>query len=766
MRKLKNLQLAILLSSSIVSSAFAAERVNNITINGNLRVESDTVKSYLGVHKGEEFSSAKYSQAIKNLYDSKQFESIDVKFVGGNLIVNVKEFPFIYKVAIEGSSKVPHKDIIRELETRSGHTLMPEAVKSDILKIKAMYKQLGRYNVEVTPKIKNAENNRVKITFDIKEGPKTAVSSIKFIGNKNYTDRELKSIITTKEKAFFRFLSSDDVYDPNKLEQDQYLLKRFYNSLGFKDFRVVSTSAELNKTKESFMISFVVEEGQVYYFRNTNIINGLSEEVNTTELEKLITVKTGDKYNGAKIEAIAESMTNYLRNKGYANAVVSPEIKDDFKSQEVNVTFKVIKTSKTYVNKINISGNEKTKDYVIRRKIKLQEGEAFSHTILQRSVHKNLAELNYFEKQDYEVRDTGNDDKVDIDVTVQEKSTASIGMQLGYNTQSGFMASADFNERNLFGEGKELDLSVSGNKKNHTYRIGLTEPYFMGREVETGISAFNTQSRNIDEQPYNLRTYGMGLSAKYNINENWIHDIDYSLTEKNLKAKKHTSVAVKEQAGKTTTSEIENSFTYDKSDNILMPKNGYILSFAEGIAGLGGNRKYLRHTAKARYFKSFFNNQLTFKLGAEGGNIKGISGQKTFVDNRFSISEFEFRGFESSGIGPRTKKAKGDEKEFVGGKNYYLLKAEAEFPVGLPPEMEIKGVSFIDAGSVWGYDLAKKTTLTKKDIDDSRAMRVSAGLGIAWNTKLGPIRIYYGIPLKKQKFDVKQNFSFVFSSHF
>jgi outer membrane protein insertion porin family len=762
-----SIKIAILTTSILCQSSFAGETIHKITVQGNNRVEISTIKNYLGFKVGDEYSPLKENEYVKNLYATSLFEKIDIKFLSGNLVVTVTETPFISKVDFKGNSKVRTAMLSKELETRSGESLSLANIQIDIEKIKEIYKRSGRFSVSVTPKVEKQENNRVKVMFEIMEGPKTGVKRIYFRGNDNYRDTELSNIILTKESRWFRFLDTNDTYDPDRIEYDKELLREFYQSVGFVDFRIISATAELNPTKEFFTITYSLEEGDKYSL-GTIILDNTIPNIDVKEIEKFISVKSGDIFNMKALEKISEKIADYFTSKGYPQVNVYPDLTNkDLTQHIVNVKIVIEKADRVYIGQINIEGNLKTEDKVIRREFKIAEGDIFNRSYIERG-ERNLRNLDYFEKISTNIVPTNKRDKYDINLEVQEKSTSSIGFDLGYNTAGGPFARLSFLERNLLGTGKYLNAGVQGARKSTNYYLGLTEPHFLDRDLSLSGNVFKSHSGRSGgfaqtEQNYTLKSLGLKTSLGYDITEDVSHEIDHTIKRDNLNAPLASSSRfITEQIGKCTTSAVGQTITYDQTDSRIVPKNGYILSASQEYAGVGGNNKYLKHELDGKYFKSFINNKLTLKLAGSGGDIMGLGGKMVRISDRFNLGDYTLRGFSGGGIGPRDKST----KEGLGGQRYYAFGAELNFPVGMPEEFNLSGALFTDIGSVWGVRLNSKSNYRKDQFYDDKSLRASVGFGFIWITRFAPIRVDWALPVKKKRYDDRQSFHLKFSTHF
>lgn len=740
--------------------------IHKITIEGNHRIENSTIESYLKLKLGESYNSLKEDEAIKRLYATSLFRNIKMHMSnGGNLIVSVTETPFISSVVFRGNSKIKANMLSKEIYTMAGESLSQAKIELDVKRISEIYKRSGRFATIVTPKIEDLENNRVKVIFDIAEGPKTGIKYIYFSGNENYTDSELKSIVLTKESRWFRFLDSNDTYEPDRIEYDKELLKEFYQSVGFADFRVISVSAELNNTKEYFILTYSLEEGEKYNFGNITIDNKLTN-IDITPVNKIVDIKQGSIFNMKTIDNIAEKIGEYFTAAGYPAVNVYPDIIKN-SDHTIDIKFVIEKADKVYINEINIINNLKTEDHVIRREFKSEEGDILNRSYVEKG-ERNLKNLDYFEKIGITFAGAKAKDRYDLNIEVDEKSTSSIGFDLGYNTAGGIFGRFSFLERNLVGTGKILNAGVQVSKNTTSYYGGITEPHFLDRDLSLSVNGFidkKGRGQNMlsnTDQNYRQHSVGAKTSLGYEIKEDLSHEIDYVIKRDILSAPTpSSSIFLTEQMGKFITSAIGHTITYDQTDSKIIPKNGYLISGSQEFAGVGGNNKYLKHEIDGKYYKSFIHNKLTLKLSASGGDIAGIGGKIVRISDRFNLGDYSLRGFASGGVGPREKVT----KEGLGGKRYYTFSTELNFPTPVPEEFNLTGAVFMDLGSLWGIGLNKAKYQSPYGFYNDKSLRASVGFGFIWVTRFAPIRMDWGFPVKKKKYDDTQHFHLRFSTH-
>ena len=758
--------------ASALSWTAEAEHISRIIVDGNKRVETSTIESYLTIKEGDDLTQAKQDASIKSLFDTALFDNVKITHAGSTMYVHVEETPLVVKVLIKGNSKVSSKKINAEVMTKTGSSLRLSDIEYDKNKIIEMYKKSGRFAVRVTADIKKLENNRVRVTFNVVEGPKTAVKTIRFVGNNNYRNNELKSIILTKESAWYRFLESNDTYDPDRMEVDKQFLTEFYQSVGFADFKVLSSNAELSPTKDHFTITYVIDEGQKYKFGKVEIQNNLTE-VKTDYLRRKIKVRKGKTFNGGTIDKTEDAIGEWLADHGYPLVNVYHELVKDPVTHTASVKFIVDKAEKVFVRKINIRGNLKTHEKVIRREFSIAEGDVLNRSQLTKA-YRNLRRLDYFEKVELNPKPTAQAGRYDIDVDVQEKSTSSVGLDVGYNTASGPFSRISYDDKNVLGTGKDFNTSVSIAKRSTSYNIGLREPYFLDKNLSLTTSAFYThvgsngvQSHGFfgETAPYKMVSEGARIGVGYNLIDDLSHDVFYTIKQDHLTAPKaaRQSMFIIEQMGKFTTSAIGHSLTLDKTDNINMPKSGFVLTGTQEFAGVGGNNKYLKHDVTASLYSSYSENKYTLKLSGSLGDIRAPGIHEVRIIDRFNLGDASMRGFAPQGIGPRDKRT----GESLGGKRYYSATAELQFPIGMPQEFNLTGALFTDVGGVYDIDIPKNNPYyNASTINDSKDARISYGVGLIWNTRIAPIRIDYALRLRKKSYDEVQPWHLRFSTHF
>ncbi len=748
----------ILFASALLSGfinvgiGVADYRVDDIKIEGLKRVERETVLAYLGIKGGNSISQEELSLSLKNLYSTGLFS--DVKFEkqkDGLLLVEVEENPVIGKRAFDGNKKLDDKILESEVQSTPNSLYSKAKVQQDVQRILEVYKRLGRYSVEVEPKLIERDENRVDLVFEIDEGPEAKINKINFFGNTHYTSSDLQEEIMSKESRWYRIFSNAESYDAEKMNYDKELLRRFYTEHGYADFQVVSAIAELAPNKKSFILNFTLEEGPRYEISDIKI-NSAIKEIKTDELLKTVTFEKGDWYNSSRIESSVSALTDELGKKGFVFVDVEPELKRDIANNKLEVVFNVNEGERTFVNRINITGNTRTLDEVIRREFRLDEGDAFNVAKI-RDSRRNIENLNYFSKVDINPVPV-DASKADINVEVEEKSTGYFNVGVGYSTVNGALVQAGVTENNFQGKGQKLSLDASVSERAKDYSISFTEPYFLDRRLSAGIDVFYNDESYQDESSYDSSSTGGRLRFGWNYTDNLYQTVRYTLSRDEIKdVKNYASYYIKKEEGKSTDSVIGQTLVYDKRDNAFRTKDGYFLSFGNDVSGLGGDEKYLKFDVKAYKFMTFYD-YWTLKVYANGGYVTSYGDEDVRLSKRYYLGGTTLRGFEYSGVGARDMQT----NDALGGNWVVYGGTELMFPLGLD-ELGIRGRTFFDIGVI-----GKPDDINTKFVEYSSKPRASVGFGFEWYSPMGKIDIDFGFPVIKEDYDQKEVFRLNFGT--
>jgi outer membrane protein insertion porin family len=743
----------------------AKQTIGHIEIKGNQRVEDSTIRTYLNLNEGGEFNQYDIDTALKNLYATGFFA--DANITPGatqgnrvNLVVDVLENPVINKLAFEGNKAIEDKDLQPELELKPRAIYTRTKLQADVKRILDIYRRGGRYSAQVVPKVISLDQNRIDLVYEIQEGPVAKVEKISFIGNENFDSKTLSKAVATSETRWYKFLSSDDKYDPERLQYDQELLRRFYTSEGFADFQVKSAIAELSPGKDAFYITFTIEEGKKYTF-GTVAVNSALKGVDPAALKEKVTTVAGETYNGSKIESSIDAMTKQLGDQGFAFIDINPKLDRDTEKQTISLAYNIKEGPRVYVQRINITGNVRTLDEVIRREFRIAEGDPYSTSKIARTEQR-LNNLGYFEKVKITNVPGETPDKTVINVDVQEKSTGEITIGGGFSTTDGPIAEAGIREKNFLGRGQDISLNATLSGIRQMYDLSFTEPYFLGRELAAGADLFKTELLTDTGILYNMDTNGGRLRLSYALNEQWQHGLNYTIKQTTVgDVQAGASIFILDQQGTTVESSVGQSLTYEGRDNKINPTHGLFFRLNQDVAGVGGTTDYIRNEVHTGYYYPIAP-KWTFSLSGAGGNIFGL-GQSVGIQDRFFLGGQTFRGFENYGVGPHDKMT-GDS---LGGNSYFVVTPQMTFPLGLPEDLGFLGEVFVDAGSLWDVqESAAEISAAGEQVEDNKMLRVSVGVGVLWTSPFGPIHIDLADAILKDSYDHTQIFQFNFGTKF
>lgn len=756
------------LGGAIVSVTYPANEayaqtgpvISQIDVRGNRRVESQTIIGYLRIGKGERYDAYKVDLSFKALFATGLFEDVKITLERTTLVVAVVENPIINRVAFEGNKKLTDDLLSREVELRARSVLTRTKVQNDLQRILTLYRRRGRFAARVEPKIINLPQNRVDLVFEIAEGDKTGVSRITFIGNKAFTDSELRKVITTGETGLLSFLRSNDIYDPDRLAADQELLRRYYLRNGYADFRIISAVADLDRERNAFFITITVDEGALYSFGAIHLESNVSA-IDPEQLRGVVRTFEGDVYNLELIDRTLEDLTLEVSKLGYAFAQVRPRGDRDLATHTVALTFVIDEGPRVYIERIDIRGNTRTEDKVIRREFDLVEGDAYNRVLIDRA-ERRLNGLGFFKSVKITREPGSAPDLVVVAVEVEDQPTGQLSLGVGYSTSDGVLGDISITERNLLGRGQFVRLAISASAKRTDVDFSFTEPYFMERRVSAGIDLFSRSIDLTDESSYESRQRGGGVRFGFPLTPDLSLTTRYQLSQQEITNIATTaSPAVQAEAGSATESLVGYSLRFDTVNNKQNPTDGLYMILSQDFAGVGGDVQYLRTTAEARLYQKI-TDRFVGILRIEGGHIFGI-GDDVRVSDAFFKGGETVRGFGRAGLGPRDSVT----SDALGGTSYVAASAEVQFPLfGIPEELGFKGAVFADAGTVFGSDTKGKTytiggaPTPMNPVSDSEAIRSSVGVSLLWNSPFGPLRADFAHVLSSQSFDDEQAFRF------
>lgn len=730
--------------------------IRDIQVVGTERIEPSTVLTYLDVKPGDNMTQDTLDSALKSLFATGLFADVVLRQKGSTLEVSVTENPVINEIAFEGNDKLKDDALQAEIQLRPRQVFTRTKVQGDTNRLYQVYRRNGRFAVTIEPKIIKLDQNRVNLVFEIDEGPVTYVRGIKFVGNKRFSDDALRAEISTAETRWYKFLSSDDRYDPDRLSFDQELLRRYYLSQGYADFRVLSAVAELSKDKDYFYVTFTVEEGERYKVGKITINADLRDFDENTLVPEL-DMAPGDWYNADRVQKTVDNFTDALAKRNFDFVAVRPDVQRNREQLTVDLSFQISETPKIFVERIDINGNVRTMDKVIRREMELVEGDPFNRAKVAKS-EKDIKDLDYFEKVTVKTQQGSAPDKNVIDIEVAEKSTGELSVGAGFSTADGPLADFRIRERNFLGKGQDLLFGTTIAGKRTEFDVSFTEPYFLDRDLSAGISLFHTTRDLQDESSYDQKRSGGSFQVGYPLSENWRQSLRYRIEQNEITdVDSDASRYIRDQEGERLTSAISQTITYDNRNSKLFPTEGMNAWFTTEFAGLGGDADYVSAKLGSSYFYPVYEDKVVLNVLGEVGAIGATSDGDVEINERFFLGGANLRGFASAGVGPRDTVT----DDALGGNLFYRGSVELAFPIGVPEELGIQGHAFTDFGSLWDLDED-----SAGDIVDKNSLRAAAGLGLSWRSPMGPVRIDVAAPYLSEDYDEKENFRFSFGTRF
>jgi outer membrane protein insertion porin family len=843
--------------------AAPVETIQSITVVGTQRLEADTVRSYIRLRTGQPWTQVAADQALKDLYATELFADVAVRNNAGAVVIEVRENPVVNRIILEGNKRIKNDKIEPEIKLAPRQIYSRSKVRADVARIIELYKRQGRFAAVVEPKLVQLDQNRVDIVFEISEGPKSKVRQINIIGNDKFSDGQLRGEMVTKQARFYKFFSSGTSYDPDRLAFDQQKLRQFYLTKGYADFRVVSAVAELTPDKQDFIITYVVEEGDRYKFGDVKVESQI-RDFDSERLTTTLRMKKGDWYDAKMVEDTVESLSETAGLFGYAFADVNPDFQRDKETLTMGITFNVAESPRVFVERIDINGNTLTQDKVVRREFRLNEGDAFNSIQVKRTAER-IKSLGYFQ-EDLEVEQAQGSapDRIILTTNVEEKATGELSLSAGFSSIENFIFQGSIRQRNFRGLGQELRTNISYSSYSKSAEIGFTEPYLFDRSIAISGDIFRRDLNSFNffnnqrNTTYKQATTGMQLRVGVPVNEYIYFQARYGLSQDDISLDENTFFSDPDGAGplsrscdpliagrflcdaigKRLTSSIGYTLLYDDRDNRIRPTRGQSASISQDFAGLGGDVKYVKTRINADKFWKPFGN-FVFGLSFEGGYIhpledRGLTSQgidDVRLTDRFYLGEPQMRGFDIRGVGPRVQRVffEGQvvngvavntpltdrnqiQDDAVGGRFYYLGRAELQIPLGSGArELGLRPSLFVDVGSVFDVTrpilqtaaqrevlsdgtqgaplyyvvdstgkLQTSTTAINADgsarvaalrfeerfLGDSWKPRLSVGFGVNWNSPFGPFRIDIARALLKQEGDDTKLFTFNVGTQF
>ncbi|NWG54536.1 MAG: outer membrane protein assembly factor BamA [Hydrogenophilaceae bacterium] len=774
--------------------------IRRVVVEGNQRIEASTVTSYLAVRPGDPFDPERIDLSIKTLFATNLFADVQIEQRDSDLVVRVIENPIINRVIFEGLRSMSEDNLTDEVQARPRSVFTPARAQQDVQRILEVYRRSGRFAAQVTPQVRELEQNRVDLIFDIDEGPVTGVREINFIGNERYSDRKLRDQIVTNESRWWNFFDSNDNYDPDRLEYDREQLRQFYTDRGYADFRVVSAVAELTPDQRDFFITFTVDEGVRYNFGTVRVQTEL-DRVPAEVLRAAIPIREGELFKGSLIEDSIDAMNYVAGTVGYANVDIRPRVERHPETQTVDIVFEVNEGPRVFIERIDIVGNSRTLDRVIRREMRVAEGDSFNRILLDRS-RSRIRALGFFKEVEIEEQPGSQPDRSAVQVRVEEDSTGELAFAAGYSSQESLLFDISYSERNLRGRGQFLRLRASTSSLRQQYDLRFTEPRFLGREMTAGFDLFSLRTDFSDQSSFTNQSTGLGLRVGFPLTERTGLFLNYSLLHDDtdianllIDHDENSSTAPIDQCdpaninrpllcaqeGAFLTSVFGYSFNWDRRNDVIEPTRGFNLQLSQDFAGIGGDVHYLRTELEGGIYRGLFPG-ITASARLSTGYIFGWDGDEVRINDRFFKGGSSFRGFDLAGIGPRLITVVTDENNVVqdtiygdalGGNAFAIGTFEVTFPLGLPESFGLSAAAFADVGYLGILDEGSRqgnvfrTPSTGADytvyntyVNDAMALRGSAGVSIYWDSPFGPVQFDFAQPFAKEDYDRTETFRF------
>lgn len=743
---------------------------SRIDVAGNQRIEAETVRVFAGIDPGVAVTPEELNLAVRRLYETGLFENVEVMPEAGRLVITVQENPTINRVAFEGNDSLSDEDLGTVVELRPRIAYSVAAAEADAQRIIEAYRQSGRYAAQVTPVIIRQPDNRVDLVFEVFEGRVTSVQRINFIGNEVYNDRRLRRVVETNQTNWLSFIFGGVTYDADRLELDRELLRQFYLERGYVDFRVLSATAEIARERNGFFLSFTVDEGPRYDVGQVSVSSsatGLNAEAFAPLLSE---IRTGEVYNVRKVDRVIERMAFQAGQSGFAFVEVIPQITRNTASRTVDINFELVEGERVFIERIDIQGNTRTLDRVIRRQFNVVEGDAFN-TREVRDAEDRIRGLGYFETATIGVREGSSPSGAIVAVEVEEAPTGSLNLGGAFSTNEGLTAQVSIVERNFLGRGQTLSAAISASTENQNISFGFFEPAMFDRDLLAGINVYWRET-NFDEQTFKTSNRGLEPRIGFPLSENGRLSIRYQLSNDDIyDVRDDTSLIIINEEGALVTSALAFTYIYDRRNSVVDPSAGFLLTLNQQFAGLGGDVRHSKTSGVARAYTSFFEEALILSATAEGGYIYSENG--TRITDRFNAGGDSFRGFARNGIGPRDFCEVGacippfqedlEVDEAVGGNAYAILRLDASFPLGLPEEYGVFGGLFADIGSLWALD---DTNGSMGEVYDGFEPRSSVGVSLFVETPFAPLRFNYAFPIQYEDTDVLERFRFTIQTRF
>ncbi len=736
---------------------------SSFRIEGNENIETGTVLAYLGIAPNQAVSAGELNAAYQRLVASGLFEEVELEPAGRTLVIRVKEWPVIGTVAIEGNRQLDDDTLLGVIQSKPAHVYSPAVAEADAAAIAEAYLNAGRLAASVTPKIIRRSNNRVDLVFEVAEGRVTEVERLSFVGNRAFSDRQLRRVLATKQAGILRAIIKSDTLVPDRLEFDKQKLRDFYLQRGYIDFRILSVTSEFSRERNAVFVTFTVHEGQQFRFGELTVSSDLPE-VDVDAFQRQVKIRPGKVYSPQLMEATITRLELLATEQGLRFVRVEPRVTRHDESLTIDVDFRLVRAPRVFIERIDIEGNTTTLDRVIRRQFKVAEGDPFNPREIQAAATR-IRELDYFETVEVTTEEGSAPDQVLVKVKVKEKPTGTLSFAASYTTGVGIGLSLSFVERNFLGRGQTLQFGVDTASGTQSAHFSFFEPAFMGRDVGFGLDASYSRTDNASNSFYDTRVGELSPSLSFPLTDYarlGVRSTVRSSEVFNVSTDSSAVLQAEDALGVQYAAGVGYTFSFDNRSGGLNPNAGVLLRFNQDF--YGGDLNYLESKLLVVAERKMLTRDITLRAVFEGGALNSFGGSTTKVTERFFLSSDQLRGFEVGGVGPRDLNVV--NQDALGGNYYAVARFEVEFPLPLPDEYGISGGAFLDFGSLWGLDNTNGGPTGTDPVDDDFHLRSSIGLSVFWDTPLGPLRFNFSKPLIKEPYDRERNFDLTVSTRF
>ncbi|MEM7523693.1 MAG: outer membrane protein assembly factor BamA [Pseudomonadota bacterium] len=749
--------------------------VTDVIVIGNQRIEPATIASYLALGIGDPITEEALNRSVRQLFDTGLFRDAAIAPDGSRLLVQVVENPTINRINFEGNDLITDEQMLAIVSSRPRRPFTRSQAEADAQALIENYRRTGRYGASIEPVIIELPDNRVDLVFEIVEGSVTEIYSIDFVGNEIFSDRRLRGVIDTSESGLLGFILSSDVYDPDRLEFDKQLLRRYYLSEGYADFAVLSAVAELSPDRQGFFITFTVEEGEQYTFGELDVRTN-ARGLEPDDFRDLIPELTGATYDASLVESIIDDMVFRAGQEGFAFVDVRPLAQRSEADRTIGLIFDLIEGQRVYVERIDIEGNDRTLDRVIRRQFDIVEGDAFNAREIEKARNR-IRGLGFFSDVDVRTERGDSDDRARIAVTVGEQSTGSINFGLGFSSADGPTGEVSISEANFLGRGQFVRARVRVSGDSNVFDFTFEEPAFLDRDLRLGLNVFYRDEDLDDESSFELTSIGFIPSLTFPVSDVGRLQLFYEISDDEIRDfSTNVSPLIRVDGGSRTTSAIGFGYTHDLRNSPIETTDGYLLTLRQSFAGFGGGSRFSETVATAKGWTSFFDDDVVASLEVEGGVAFGLNKDLRITD-RFFLGGDTFRGFAFAGIGPRDRSigVNGVQRDDALGGNFYTVaRAELSFPIGLPEEFGVFGGVFMDVGTLWNLDTTtavdteagSSSRNSLVTVDDGADLRASVGVSVFWDSAFGPLRLNFARPITSEPGDDKEFFRLTVGTRF